>query len=188
LRKIEKVRREGPWHPLEPRLYESILRAAFEAGYRPATPWCMDRGSRLIDEYVVDYDKFIALGVSGIGRLGDYMYVNTFSVEKYVRLVGERGFSTVIGSRVGRSSDMLYKMSTRVFGLKWPPGCSEEYGLLGWLVEKLGSLLLKIAGAKWSKGMLQPDAAGGLYVVHCMQRGLYMGVNMLREWGMKMQV
>ena len=25
MRRVEKLRREGPWHPLEPRLYEAIL-------------------------------------------------------------------------------------------------------------------------------------------------------------------
>jgi coproporphyrinogen III oxidase-like Fe-S oxidoreductase len=188
LRRLERMRREGPWHPLDAEMYEAILRAALERGYHPATAWCMDRGSRLIDEYVVDYDRFLALGVSGIGRLGGYAYVNTFSVERYVKLVSERGHSAVLGGWVGRLSDTLYKLSTKAFGLRWPPSSFEDYDAAGRFFEKLGSLVLRLSGGRWSQGRIEATAAGGLYVVHCMQRSLYMAVNMLREWGMKMQV
>jgi coproporphyrinogen III oxidase-like Fe-S oxidoreductase len=188
LRKFEKMRREGPWHPKDAEMYEAILRAALEREYYPATAWCMDKGSRLIDEYVVDYDKFIALGVSGIGRLGGYVYVNTFNVERYVKLVSERGHSAVLGGAVSSLSDTLYKLSTRAFGLRWPPSSFEEYDALGRLFEKMGSLILRLSGGRTREGRIDVKAASGLYVVHCMQRSLYMAVNMLREWGMKMQI
>ncbi|ABM80220.1 radical SAM protein [Hyperthermus butylicus] len=186
LRELEKKRREGPWHPLEHRLYGVILGEALSRGFRPATPWCMDRGSRLIDEYVVDYDKFLALGISGIGRVGSYVYVNTFSLEKYSRLVRERGFPTVIGSMVSTNSDMLYYSFTAAFGLRWPPPRIDLYGLRGYLLASTGSAVLKLLGER--RGSNKITQPGSLYLLHSIQRSIYMAVNMLREYGMQVQI
>ena len=37
----------------------------------------------MIDEYVVDYEEYPAIGSGGITYLGSNLYVNTFSVKDY---------------------------------------------------------------------------------------------------------
>lgn len=37
----------------------------------------------MIDEYVVDYEEYPAIGSGGITYLGENLYVNTFSVREY---------------------------------------------------------------------------------------------------------
>jgi coproporphyrinogen III oxidase-like Fe-S oxidoreductase len=185
LRRLEKERREGPWHPLEPRLYESILSASREKGYRPATAWCMDKGSQLIDEYIVDYDKFLAIGLSGIGRLGNYTYVNSFSVERYAKLVSQRGHAAIRAVRVTRHEDMLYYASAKLFGLRFDPrDLIERYGDAARPLAASVTAALSLLGVDGAPIDSSPAA---LYALHVMQRSIYMAVNMLREWGMRSQ-
>ncbi len=189
LRELMWRRAEGPWHPLDAELYEEIVRESVRHGYAPSTAWCMSRGSRLIDEYVVDYDKFLAVGVSGIGKLGSYSYANTFSVEKYVRLVGERGYSAIKAVRVGPIEDMLYHASTQIFGLRFCPSeLSVRYGGLGARLSRLITGALEMVGERPGRdGCFHLARPQTLYLVHAMQRGIYMGVNMFREWGLRTQ-
>ncbi len=189
LREYERRRREGPWHPHERLLYQVILEEAARHGYKPATPWCMDKGSELVDEYIVDYDKFLAIGLSGIARLGKYVYVNTFSVNKYVKLVYERGFSAIRGLEVAPSEDLLYYLSTQLFGLRFcPQEIIKRFGDNAVKMASLISSVLHMLGEEPSENkcyeIKQPQS---LYLLHVMQRGIYMGVNALREWGMRTQ-
>ena len=189
LREYEMRRREGPWHPLERLLYQTILEEAVRRGYKPATPWCMDRGSELVDEYIVDYDRFFAIGLSGIARLGKYVYVNTFSVNKYVKLVYERGFSAVRGLEVAPSEDLLYYLSTQLFGLRFCPWeIVRRFGVSAAKIVSLILSMLRLLGEEPSENecyeIKQPPS---LYLLHVMQRGIYMGVNAFREWGIRTQ-
>ena len=189
LREYERRRREGPWHPHERLLYQVILEEAARHGYKPATPWCMDKGSELVDEYIVDYDKFLAIGLSGIARLGKYVYVNTFSVNKYVKLVYERGFSAIRGLEVAPSEDLLYYLSTQLFGLRFcPQEIIKRFGDNAVKMASLISSVLHMLGEEPSENkcyeIKQPQS---LYLLNVMQRGIYMGVNALREWGMRTQ-
>ena len=189
LREYERRRREGPWHPLEPLLYTSILEEASRHKYFPATAWCMDRGSELVDEYIIDYDKFLAIGLSGIARLGRYVYVNTFSVSRYVKLVYERGFSAIRGLFVSPSEDLLYYVSTRLFGLRFCPG--EVVTRFGDQAKQLVSAItaaLRMLGEEPGRDKCyEIKRPGTLYLLHVMQRGIYMGVNAFREWGLRTQ-
>ena len=189
LREYERRRREGPWHPHERLLYQAILGEAARHGYRPATPWCMDKGSELVDEYIIDYDRFFAIGLSGIARLGRYVYVNTFSVSKYVKLVYERGFSAIRGLEVAPSEDILYYLSTQLFGLRFcPQEIVERFGDDAAKIVSLISSVLRLLGEEPSGNkcyeIKHPQT---LYLLHVMQRGIYMGVNTFREWGMRTQ-
>ncbi len=50
----------------------------------------------MIDEYVVDYEEYPAIGCGGITYLGDNLYVNTFSVRDYNEAI-ERGRMSIMG-------------------------------------------------------------------------------------------
>ncbi|MCE4608284.1 MAG: radical SAM protein [Caldisphaeraceae archaeon] len=189
LRELERKRKEGPWHPKEAQLYKMILQEVFSKKYFPATAWCMDRGSKLIDEYIVDFDKFLAIGISGIARIGNYAYVNTFSVEKYVKLVEKRGFSAIRSLQVDTSEDILYYISTKLFGLKVCPSDIENRftmknaGLISFIIAMLRSLDEEQA----QDGCFHITDPNMLYLLHIMQRSIYMGVNTFREWGLRSQ-
>lgn len=184
-RRLMMIRGEGPWHPEEPGLYEAVLRAALEAGYQPATPWCMNRGSRLIDEYVVEYDRFLALGLSGIGRTRRYVYVNCFTPEGYMRMVERRGHAALLARRLSPVEDMLYYASAMAFGLRWCPAVLlERYGRLAAPLSATVQALLRMIGEERRGDCYRLTRTASLYTAHAMQRSLYMAVNGLREWGM----
>ncbi|MFB6490358.1 MAG: radical SAM protein [Thermoproteus sp. AZ2] len=183
----EDISRGGPWHPEEPSLYAAILGEALSRGYNPATPWCMEKSKGLIDEYVVECDDFLAAGVSGIGRLNGYVYLNTFNVERYIKLVERRGFSAVRAVRASGLENALYYASTRLFGLSLCLRDLKKFGGPGALLSAaLGAALPLIGeGAGGCYRLKTPEA---LYLMHAAQKGIYMAVNSLRRWGIKAQV
>ncbi len=184
--RLFRRKREGPWHPMEPKLYETILRAAWDAGYQPATPWCMDKASALIDEYIVDYDRFLAVGVSAIGLIKGYMYVNAFTPKHYVRLVRERGHAATLAKRLTMEEDMLYHASFMIFGLNWDSRLLlRRYGSLARGLNVMVTTILKLLGEQRKEtGNYILESPNSLYVAHTVQRSLYMAVNGLREWAM----
>ena len=50
----------------------------------------------MIDEYVVDYEEYPAIGSGGITYLGNNLYVNTFSVREYNEAI-EAGHMSMMG-------------------------------------------------------------------------------------------
>ncbi|MET1100942.1 MAG: radical SAM protein [Pyrodictiaceae archaeon] len=174
-------------HPEEYKMYKLILYMSMSKGYQPATPWCMTRGRGLIDEYVVDYNSFLAAGVSGIGRLPGYVYLNTFSPEKYISLVSRRGLSAIRGVKPKPSDQLLYDALTTVFGLSYKPGLlpgHEPHRLLASLIDasiSLGLISLGYipSGQRWR---MSPRS---LYTLSVIQKSVYTAVNKLREWGLR---
>lgn len=190
LRRIAKRRKEGPYHPLEPQLYEAVLNEVLKHGYHPLTAWQVSRSKSLVDEYIIDYDKFLALGLSGIARLGTYAYVNTFNTRKYVELVQKRGFSAIRGVEVSPSEDLLYYLSVCLFGLKFNPGeILKKFGNRAVPLSLLVTTALRLLGEEPDRdGRYEVSRPATLYALHAMQQAIYMGVNSLREWGMRNQV
>ena len=166
---------QGPWiHPEEYMLYHSILATALGHGYRPATPWCMDRSMEMIDEYVVDYTSFLAAGISGVGKTGGYAYLNTFSIKDYAERVKIHGISIARLTPMTGVEEGLYELSVRLFGggKPCPPSTHSKI-----LVSVLGLLGLAAHNAK-------PLPLGErLFLAHCMQKGVYTAMNLLRRWG-----
>ncbi len=190
IRRLLRSSLGGPWHPAEHDMYNEILNAATEKDYRPATPWCMNKEAKLIDEYVVEYDRFLALGLSGIARAGGYMYVNTFTPSNYARLVTKHGFAARLAVKPSPEEDVLYHALTMLFGLEWcPRTLVERYGPAASHLASYVSASLRLLGEKpGPDGCTRISRRETLYALHVAQRSLYMALNELREWGMSRAV
>ena len=90
----------------------------------------------MIDEYVVDYEEYPAIGSGGITYLGSNLYVNTFSVKDYNKCI-EAGHMSIMGKTTFSKRDrMRYRFMMQLFGLRLDKrqfkkdfGCSVEVGL-----------------------------------------------------------
>ena len=137
----------------------------------------------MIDEYVVDYEEYPAIGSGGITYLGSNLYVNTFSVKDYNKCI-EAGHMSIMGKTTFSKRDrMRYRFMMQLFGLRLDKrqfkkdfGCSVEVGL------PVEMAFMKASGAFATDNadelMLTPK---GRYLLVVMMRQFFIGVNNLRD-------
>ena len=137
----------------------------------------------MIDEYVVDYEEYPAIGSGGITYLGSNLYVNTFSVKDYNKCI-EAGHMSIMGKTTFSKRDrMRYRFMMQLFGLRLDKrqfkkdfGCSVERGLPAEMA------FMKASGAFATDNAdeltLTPK---GRYLLVVMMRQFFIGVNNLRD-------
>ena len=137
----------------------------------------------MIDEYVVDYEEYPAIGSGGITYLGENMYVNTFSVSQYNEKI-ESGRMSIMGkTHFSKHDRMRYRFMMQLFGLRLDKrqfkedfGCSIEAGLPAEMA------FMTAAGAFATNNdkeiTLTPK---GRYLMVVMMRQFFIGVNNLRD-------
>ena len=147
------------------------------------SPDAPTQGEPMIDEYVVDYEEYPAIGSGGITYLGNSLYVNTFSVVDYNAAI-ESGRMSMMGKTTFSKRDrMRYRFMMQLFGLRLDKraferdfGCTVEAGL------PVEMAFMAAAGAFATNTAdeltLTPK---GRYLTVVMMRQFFIGVNNLRD-------
>jgi coproporphyrinogen III oxidase-like Fe-S oxidoreductase len=137
----------------------------------------------MIDEYIVDYEEYPAIGSGGMSYLGGGLYVNTFSVKDYNAAI-EAGHMSVMGHTPFTKSDrMRYRLMMQLFGLhldkrqfKRDFGCSVAHGL------PVEYAFFKAAGAfAYEDGEKIVLTAKGRYLMVALMREFFVAVNTVRD-------
>jgi coproporphyrinogen III oxidase-like Fe-S oxidoreductase len=137
----------------------------------------------MIDEYIVDYEEYPAIGSGGMSYLDGSLYVNTFSVKEYNRAISEGCMSVMGRTRFAKWDRMRYRFMMQLFGLRldkrqWKRdfGCSVARGL------PAEYNFFKAAGAisyeDDEKILLTPK---GRYLMVALMREFFIGVNKVRD-------
>jgi len=175
----------------EQRFYEIISKTLTEAGptgekplFRHGSAWTFNKHEQgMIDEYVVDFEEYPAIGSGGISYLGKSLFVNTFSLAQYGEAV-ESGHMSYMGKTDFTLHDrMRYRFMMALFGLRLDKrrfkadfGCSIERGL------PLEMAFMRASGAFETDNeeelTLTPK---GRYLTVVMMRQFFIGVNALRD-------
>ena len=179
----------------EQRYYE-IIDELLAGGAKPlfehSSAWTYNRfdydsgeasGGDMIDEYVVQYEEYPAIGSGGITYLGSSLYVNTFSLREYGQAI-EEGHMSIMGRTDFNIHDrMRYRFLMQLFGLRLDKlqferdfGMTVENGLPAEMA------FMKLAGAFATDTpeelTLTPK---GRYLTVAMMRQFFIGVNNLRD-------
>ena len=137
----------------------------------------------MIDEYVVDYEEYPAIGSGGITYLGNNLYVNTFSVNDYNDAIEHDRMSLMGKATFSKHDQMRYRFMMQLFGLRLDKrqfkkdfGVSVERGL------PVEMAFMKASGAfdrdNADELTLTPK---GRYLMVVMMRQFFIGVNNLRD-------
>ena len=137
----------------------------------------------MIDEYVVNYEEYPAIGSGGITYLGSKLYVNTFSVNDYNEAIESGRMSMMGETKFGKRDRMRYRFMMQLFGLRLDKrqfkkdfGCSIDVGL------PVEMAFMRANGAFATDNAdeltLTPK---GRYLVVVMMRQFFIGVNNLRD-------
>ena len=141
------------------------------------------RGGQMIDEYIVDYEEYPAIGSGGMTYLGNTQYVNTFSVREYNEAIQANRMSVMGKATFSKHNRMRYRFMMQLFGLRldkkqWKRdfGCSVAQGL------PVEYAFMKMSGAfdvdDEEQITLTPK---GRYLMVVMMRQFFIGVNNLRD-------
>jgi len=137
----------------------------------------------MIDEYIVGYEEYPAIGSGGLSYLNGSLYVNTFSLREYNRAI-EAGHMSVAGkTEFAKWDRMRYRFMMQLFGLRldkkqWERdfGCSVLKGL------PTEYSFFKLAGAIGYEDdneiRLSPR---GRYLLVALMREFFIGVNKVRD-------
>ena len=170
--------------------YYQIISEALTGGTNPpytfGSAWAFKAKTTknaMIDEYIVDYEEYPAIGSGGFGYLDGSLFVNTFSLRDYNSAI-EKGYLSVSGATVFSKTDrMRYRFMMQLFGLRldkrqWERdfGCSVAKGL------PAEYAFFKLAGAiayeDDEKILLSPR---GRYMLVALMREFFIGVNRVRD-------
>ncbi len=201
----QQIRREAGLPPSEKEArFYFLLTRRLAGEYLPASAWTfsrrpsplMDRGSTpfilpggsaertdLIDEYIVDYDDYLGVGSGAFSYLNGSLYVNTFSLQEYRRLISQGRTALTALRRYSRRDQMRYFYMMRLFGLKLDKqhfrkafGVALERGL--WLE----TLFMRFFAAyQQDDGRWLTLTPTGRYLMVVMMREFFTSVNYLRQ-------
>ena len=137
----------------------------------------------MIDEYVVNYEEYPAIGSGGITYLGSNLYVNTFSVNDYNAAI-ESGKMSIMGKTEFSLRDrMRYRFMMQLFGLRLDKKAFErDFGMSVDLGLPAEMTFMRANGAfdhdDEYELTLTPK---GRYLTVVMMRQFFIGVNGLRD-------
>ena len=160
--------------------YRTIL-DGLRPRYTPASAWCFNRSSGAIDEYIVDHRDFAAAGSGAFSYLDGTFYSSTFSIDRYLDLVGRGSSPLVAAVPLERREQYRYALMMGLFGVRLDKRhlCA-QYG--DEIVDSLRWELfaLKRAGAIEEDGDWLRLTERGMYYWVAMMREFFLGVNRLR--------
>ena len=152
--------------------------------FRPSSCYTFSREEgQMIDEYVVNYEEYPAIGSGGISYLDGSLYINTFSLRDYSDRIAQGGLSTLAQTKFPKRDWMRYRFMMNLFDLSidkraWHErfGCSVAQGL------PVEYAFMKMNGAfdRDDDEMLTLTPRGR-YLMVVMMRQFFIGVNSLRD-------
>ena len=171
----------------EQRFYEIICKGLTEGDDAPFTfgsCWTFNTAQQsMIDEYIVDYEEYPAIGSGGMTMLNGTYYINSFSLREYDECI-KRGDMSIMGATTFNKRDLMrYRFMMQLFGLRldkrqWRRdfGCSVAAGLPAEYAFMKGVGAFDVDDDE--QITLTPK---GRYRLVAMMRQFFVGVNSVRD-------
>jgi len=157
----------------EKQLYKLIVEKLGQV-YKQQSVWCFAREKGAIDEYIIDHDEYAAVGASSWGYINGTMYSNTFSIPKYIELLGNDKHPVVMYRKFSQLEMMRYDLLIGMLEDNLSVQClKKKYGARFriWLGVELGFLIA--VGAMSYDGKKFRLTARGRYYCLILMRNLF---------------
>jgi len=166
------------------RIIADTLAGGSDPLFQFGSAWTFNKYDQgMIDEYVVDYEEYPAIGSGGITYLGESLYINTFSVNEYNAAIESGRMSLSGKTTFSKKDQMRYRFMMQLFGLRLDKqqfkrdfGCTVEAGLP--LEMTFMRMYRAFAVNNEDELTLTPF---GRYLMVVMMRQFFIGVNNLRD-------
>ena len=165
-------------------IIDEVLTGGPDPAYTHGSVWTFNaHETGMIDEYIVDYEEYPAIGSGGMTYLDGKLFVNTFSLREYSEKIANGQLSVMGYNEFDKRDRMRYRFMMQLFGMRldkvqWKRdfGCSVEAGL------PVESAFMKLVGAydidDDEQITLTPK---GRYLLVAMMRQFFIGVNGVRD-------
>jgi coproporphyrinogen III oxidase-like Fe-S oxidoreductase len=165
----------------EKQLYNIILRELCADGYEASTAWCFSKGKRMIDEYIIDFDDYIGIGAGSVSIFKGNFYVNSFSLERYEKLISNDKLPIVGWRKLSEREDLRYYLLTKLFGMEVDKNKFYRRFKADIHDKLRGELLfLKLFGLVREEDKIKVTPKG-MYPVSVMMKEFFASLNGLRE-------
>lgn len=162
--------------------YYRLIQRRLALDYSASSAWCFSRGQGAGDEYIVTDDEYIGAGSGAFGYYQGLLYSNTFSLNRYAQLAGQRRSPVTMVREMTELERMRYDFLTRLFGLSLDKAfVRRKYG------ERFERRLwremafFRGIGALRDTGPRFELTERGMYYWVVMMREFFTGVNRFRE-------
>jgi coproporphyrinogen III oxidase-like Fe-S oxidoreductase len=163
------------------RKFFEIIHEEMEKEFTASTAWTFQRnGAGMIDEYIVNTREYVGLGSGAFSYLDGTLFVNTFSLSEYKKLISARKMSVTGVQKYSRYAQMRYNLMMDLFGLDMAEdGFPGEFGISRKRGLWLEMFLLNMVRAfEKDTNQLTPL---GQYLSLVIMREFFSGVNLLRD-------
>lgn len=164
--------------------YYALLNDAMAGDLAPVSAWAFaHERETTIDEYIVEYSDYLGIGSGSFSYLNGQLFVNTFSLNQYGKLIESGKMSVDLQRNFGRHDQMRYRFMTELFGLRLDKNrFKADFGLPIELGLPLEMAFMTLNGAFKRN---TPDelvlSIRGRYLVLVMMREFFVGVNGFRD-------
>lgn len=165
--------------------FYQIINEELGSVYHPMSAWTYSRqDTAMIDEYIVAYEEYVGIGSGSFSYLDGTLYVNTFSLSEYDRLINSGRMGILASRRFDPHQQMQYRFMMELFDLKLNKSQFQKDFKRS--IERslwLEMLFMRLMGA-FEKGddqeliRLSRDSS---YLMVVMMREFFAGVNVLRD-------
>jgi coproporphyrinogen III oxidase-like Fe-S oxidoreductase len=162
--------------------YRRIVRHMLAAGYERSSAWCFSRKPGMFDEYITEHEEYLGLGSGAFSYLGGSLYANTFSINHYLRLLGEGRPSCVRSRALSDREQMRYLLLMQLFSGSLDLAAAESR-FAGRFERTLSRDLaaLRLFGAVSRSGNTLNLTEDGYYLWVILMREFFTGVNNFRD-------
>jgi len=166
----------------EKKFYFIILNR-MRKNYAGSTAWCFSRDSRMVDEYVIAYNKYVGAGSGAFGYFNNSIYANTFSLNEYIDKINNNELPIASVKNFTKKENMYYFLLMKLFGLSISKKSFEEKFGIDLNKALWGEMaLLKLFNAiKESGDTIELTDKGRYYWVMGM-REFFIAVDNLRDY------
>jgi coproporphyrinogen III oxidase-like Fe-S oxidoreductase len=167
----------------EEEFYQTIV-AEMSKQFEFSSAWTFSRkGGGLIDEYIINNEEYVGIGSGAFSYLDGGLYVNTFSIDQYIRCV-DAGKHPITGKRIyGRMDQMRYRFMMELFGLRLDKKAWIER--FGHSIERSLPAEMAFFQARGAFAVNNSEelilSSTGRYMLIIMMREFFAGINRVRD-------
>lgn len=183
-RSVESVLKKdlGPMDYKREKKYYAVILDRMNKNYTGSTAWCFSRKKGMIDEYIIDYDKYVGAGCGAFGHFNDCVYINAFSLDEYIEKLEHNEFPISMVKKFSERENARYFLLMKLFGLSMPQALLESGSGKKYKKDlRFLMLLLKLShSVRESGGAIELTDKGKYYWIMAM-RAFIVAVDTVRD-------
>ncbi|MGC8566856.1 MAG: radical SAM protein [Caldisphaera sp.] len=174
----------------EKMLYNVLTNQFSDSDYYQSTAWTFSKNQgSIVDEYIIDNDDFIGVGTGAMSHLSQYYYVNSFSLEKYEKMINNGKFSISLLRELNLKDQIYMYLIYRLYSLKINKKEFEtkfNHDIYHYLRSEIN--LLSFLGIIKDDGNYFKVTNNGKYYSNLFMKYLYINISNIRKYAIQNKI